>query len=134
MLKKKRFFEFCHQAPNAQKKYPKIHFRCKLSRYIEFRRQNWPKYRGKAGKSKKSLHFWKMHKAINAKTLNLLKIGRGRKLCILSNGILFRMATGGYGIMTDVFPRFSAVAHRFSVIFCYFPDYPYIATQFWAQI
>ena len=32
-----------HQVPNTPKKYPKIHFRCKISHSIECYRKNWPK-------------------------------------------------------------------------------------------
>ena len=41
-----RFWTAClilmHQDPNAPKQYSKIYFRCKISRSIEYRRQNWP--------------------------------------------------------------------------------------------
>ena len=52
-------FNFDVPSPKCSKNYPKIYFRCKISRSIEFCRQNWPKYPGKTGKLEKTPLFLK---------------------------------------------------------------------------
>ena len=52
--------------------YPKINFPCKISRWIQSRRLNWPKYRRKAEKPKKCTFYWNIHYS-KTDFLNLLK-------------------------------------------------------------
>ena len=122
-----RFWTVClilmDQTPNVLKKCPKIHFRCKISRSIECRQQNWPKCRGKVVKSDKPLYFWKIH---NAKTsfLNWLKLCREMR-----NTCTFELKTFQKGI-----GELENSDSHVSAGFCDVPVYFYMVTQFWARI